>query len=226
MRTAEEDIYYSVKDHTVNSLAGAVSLIGCVRYVVEHGIPGALVECGVYRGGNIEVMVKAMQMLGRGDRDIYAFDTFDGMPQPADIDVEFGVDPAAVMWEKYRDGDSLTGSHWMRGTIYEVMDRVFPLGYPKERLHFVKGMVEDTLPTLAPEQVAVARFDTDFYSSTKAEFEYLYPRVSPGGVIIIDDYGAFQGSKLATDEYLKDNGIDVTLQIVDKNIRAFQKPLG
>lgn len=224
MTEEESAIYYSVKDHTINSMSGVVSLIHCVKYVVHDQIPGALIECGVYRGGNIEVMIKTLQLLGCNNRDIYAFDTFEGMPEPQEIDYEFGEGPAHEMWEKHRDGDSVTGSNWVRASLDEVWERVRDLGYPTIRLHLVKGMVEETLPSYAPEKIAVARLDTDFYSSTKHEFEQLYPRVSPGGIVIIDDYGAFLGSKTATDEYMAERGLNISLTAVDDHIRLFVKP--
>jgi O-methyltransferase len=92
-------------------------------------------------------------------------------------------------------------------------------GYPRERIHFVKGMVEDTLPQEAPEQVALLRLDTDFYKSTKHELVHLYPRISRGGILILDDYGVFRGAQQATDEYFRECDVEMFLTRVDEAVR-------
>jgi O-methyltransferase len=104
-----------------------------------------------------------------------------------------------------------------------VRRRIEPLGYPAARLHFVKGMVEDTIPKVAPEKIAILRLDTDFYSSTKHELLHLYPRLAPGGILIIDDYGAIPGARLAADEYASENRLDWFLHRVDPHVRLAVK---
>ena len=88
-------------------------------------------------------------------------------------------------------------------------------GYPRERVHVVSGLVEETVPAAAPDQIAVLRLDTDRYESTAHEMEYLYPRVPEGGVLIVNDYGFFPGSKLAVDEYFEAHGIPALMQRID-----------
>ena len=94
-------------------------------------------------------------------------------------------------------------------------------GYPAERLHFVEGKVEDTIPEQAPERIALLRLDTDWYESTRHELEHLYPRLSPGGVLIIDDYGHWEGARQAVDEYFKG---EVYLHRIDYTGRLAIKP--
>jgi O-methyltransferase len=202
-----------------------VSLIRAVDYVVGNGIPGAFVECGVFMGGNIEVMIRALQNLRVEDRDIYLYDTFAGMPQPEPRDDEGLGGVLKAAWDAHRtDSDGASGSDWMRATVETVRQRIGPLGYPPDRLHFVKGMVEDTIPGVAPEKIAILRLDTDFYSSTKHELEHLYPRLMPGGILIIDDYGAMPGARLATDEYGSENHLGWFLNRVDPHVRLMVKP--
>lgn len=217
-------IYVHVHGHTLCSREGIVSLIRSVEHVIVNNIPGALLECGVFVGGNIQAMIKTVQACGRNDIDIYAYDTFKGMPKPEAIDFEFKVGPAYDQWKRQQNADSTTGSRWVRYSLPLVLEQILPLGYPRERLHFVRGMVEKTIPRYAPEKIALARFDTDFYSSTRHEFEHLYPRVSPGGIIYIDDYGAFLGSQTATDEYIKNNNLPVSLVVIDEHVRMIVKP--
>jgi hypothetical protein len=90
------------------------------------------------------------------------------------------------------------------------------------RIHFHTGMVEDTIPRLAPERIAILRLDTDWYVSTKHELEWLWPRLSSGGVLIIDDYGHFTGARKAVDEFF---GGQTFLFRIDYTGRLVTKPL-
>lgn len=161
-------------------------------------IPGDFVECGVWKGGNC--MLAALKMLQAGDlRDIWMFDTFEGMPEPTKVDIrEKG--PALQTWEENRH--PVSGNNWCRAEIDAVQEAMASTGYPKERVRFIKGKVEETLRSgPLPEQISVLRLDTDWYESTKAELEVLYPRLVSGGILILDDYNYWQGSKKAVDEY-------------------------
>jgi hypothetical protein len=221
----ERSIYLASWLNLCGSPEAVVTLVRAVDHVLDRGIPGALVECGVFMGGNIEVMIRALQSRGAGDRDIYLYDTFAGMPKPSDRDDLSLGGAAKAVWEVHRteaDGDK--GSDWMKAGVELVRQRISPLGYPDKHLHFVKGMVEDTIPAVVPDRIAILRLDTDFYSSTKHELEHLYPRLSPGGILIIDDYGAFPGSRMATDEYAAEQRLDWFLHRVDAHVRLVVKP--
>lgn len=91
--------------------------------------------------------------------------------------------------------------------------------YPSEHIHFIKGKAEDTIPRHAPRQIALLRLDTDWYESTKHELEHLFHRLSPGGVIIIDDYGFWKGARKAVNEYFLDNNIAILLTRMDETGR-------
>jgi O-methyltransferase len=209
----------------VASSEAMVALLRAVEHVLRHRVPGAFVECGVYAGGNIELMIRALQHLEIADRDIYAYDTFAGMPRPEAID-DLGPDGELKrVWEAHRtDADGDAGSMWMRASLDAVRQRIFRLHYPDDRVRFVQGLVEQTIPAVAPDRIALLRLDTDFYSSTKHELEHLYPRLSPGGVLIIDDYGAMPGCRIATDEYAADNATGWFLHRVDAHVRLAIKP--
>ena len=112
----------------------------------------------------------------------------------------------------------------MRASLETVRQRLSRLRYPDDRLHFVQGMVEQTIPAVVPDQIPLLRLDTDFYSSTKHELEHLYPRLSAGGVLIIDDYGAMPGSRIATDEYATAHATGWFLHRVDAHVRLTIKP--
>ena len=183
--------------------------------------------------GSKEAIFHMAQVLGGryvalrfiADRHIYAYDTFAGMPRPEAID-DRGPDAANhTTWETHRtDEDGDAGSNWMRASLDTVRQRLSRLSYPDDRLHFVQGLVEQTIPAVTPDRIAILRLDTDFYSSTKHELEHLYPRLSDSGVLIIDDYGAMPGCRTATDEYATHNGIDWFLHRVDAHVRLTIKP--
>jgi O-methyltransferase len=117
------------------------------------------------------------------------------MPKPKAVDVHCAQtaeeDGGLKSWERHKFADE-RGSDWCYCPIYEVRRTVLRTGYPKRNLRFVKGLVENTIPGEMPECIAMLRLDTDFYSSTKQELTHLYPRLSRGGVLIVDDYGAYQ----------------------------------
>lgn len=170
-------------------------------------------------------MAMMMAMLNRGckDREVYLYDTFSGMPEPEDVDV-YAADgkPARAEWEEKKSSDGSSG--WVVSTLEQTRILVESVGYPKAKVRYVQGLVEDTIPAQAPEKIALLRLDTDFYRSTKHELVHLFPKLSPGGALIIDDYGAFHGAQIAVDEYFKEIGLRPFLHRVDSNVRIFFKP--
>jgi hypothetical protein len=193
--------------YTQTSADRVAAVCAAVEHIVDHQIPGAVVECGVWRGGSM--MAAALTLLRRGDaaRDLYLFDTFSGMPPPREGDVDF-------------DGNTMSaGEHAV--SAEEVRSAVGATGYDLARTHLVEGRVEDTLPARAPESIALLRLDTDWYESTRHELEQLYPRLSAGGILIIDDYGHFRGAREAVDEYFA--GQPVFLSRIDYSARLIVK---
>jgi hypothetical protein len=209
-----------VRDRTMTGHPKVHYLTEAVRYVVRHEIPGAMVECGVWRGGSMLAVAHTLATIGVTDRDLYLFDTFTGMSAPSERDVHIRASRSAEEMLAARDRG---GPIWEVATLEDVQQGFADVDYPDERLHFVPGKVEDTVPEHAPEQIAVLRLDTDWYESTKHELEHLYPRLVPGGVLIIDDYGSWQGSKDATDEYLEITGEPLMLTRVARG-RVAIKP--
>ena len=221
--TPDERLVNAEVRHKVAGTPQAViSLSRAVRYIVENEIPGAFVECGVYLGGSIQAMIRTLLLCGRTDRDIYLFDTFEGMPPPDDVDVYYTGERADVVWEYYKRGEE-GHSNWVYAPLDDVSKRIASMGYPPERIHFVKGLVEDTLPRHAPDNIALLRLDTDFYRSTKHELVHLYPRLAEGGILILDDYGVFRGAQLATDEYITEHELPIFLSRVDETVRIAVK---
>lgn len=200
----EQEICRSVKDCTMTSKERLVSLIRAVQYIVRNRVPGAFVECGVWRGGSMMAVAKTLLKTGVTDRELFLFDTYAGMPEPGAVDVDAMGRQAAdliaelskrPLWEQ--DGNHVLA----RSSLGVVRRNLMSTGYPTARLHFVEGRVEDTIPMCAPDCLALLRLDTDWYASTHHELLHLFPRLSRGGVLLIDDYGDWEGARLAVDEY-------------------------
>jgi hypothetical protein len=195
-------IITDVKPWTMTSPEKLYALILATRHVVRHKIPGDVVECGVWRGGSMQAVAKTLLELDATDRDLYLFDTFEGMPPPTPEDLRRDGQRAEDMLARTTKDNPV----WAAAGLDDVQDGMSKVGYPLERIHYVPGMVEDTTPGQAPDQISILRLDTDWYASTKHELEHLYSRLSPGGVLLLDDYGWWQGSRKAVDEFLDITG--------------------
>ena len=189
----------SVLPFTNTSVERVLALINAVAYVTRSRIPGDITECGVWRGGSM--MAVALTLLAHGDksRKLFLYDTYEGMSQPTDHDTTSWGDSAAALLGRYPRG---TGP-WCHAGIDEVRANLESTGYPKDMIVMVAGKVEDTLPKHLPGQLSVLRLDTDWYESTKHELTYLYPLLARNGVLIIDDYGHWEGARKAVDEYFQ-----------------------
>lgn len=216
-----------VSKHTITMLEGVEPpwmLYKAIEHIVKHKIPGDLVECGVWNGGSVLLMALALQHFGDTSRRIWLYDTFAGMPKPDDVDRNWDGVSALPTWEAKKQSDP-AGPNWgFGGTVEMVEQVVYASGYPRENFVFVKGMVEDTIPGRMPAQAALVRLDTDFYASTYHELVHLYPALVDGGVLIIDDYGYFQGARIATDQYLEEQKLPLFLSRVTQSVRLAIKP--
>jgi O-methyltransferase len=203
---------------TMTGIARLQALVDAVRHCERAGIPGAFAECGVWRGGSVLAMILTLQELGTSDRDIHLYDTFEGMTEPSEHDVS-AIDPPAL--ETWRDAEGRGERPWPQVFDEETFNEdavratLAETGYPEERLHLVAGPVEETLPARAPEALALLRLDTDWYESTRHELDHLYPRLAEGGVLIIDDYGHWEGARRAVDEYFAEHGPRPLLARID-----------
>jgi len=204
--------YLQVRPFTMTPPERVLSLIRAVEYVVDNDIPGSFVECGVWKGGSMMTIARTLLRANRNDRELFLYDTYEGMPQPIEADGEY----AQTEWAKHQQG---THKGWACAQLDEVKANMASTGFPLDRIRYIPGKVEDTLPASAPESISLLRLDTDFYESTKHELVHLFPRLSHGGVLIIDDYGAFPGARKAVDEYIHDNNICIFLNRIDVDAR-------
>jgi len=211
------DTLEKVHNHTQTSTERLAALCEAVKYVVTSKIPGDIVECGVWRGGSMMAVAHTLQKLEHCSRDLYLFDTFSGMTEPGELDVALDGTLASDVLSHERKKDPAFA--WCAAGLAEVRTNMASTDYPSKNIHYVAGKVEDTLPAAAPEQISLLRLDTDWYESTRHELDHLFPRLASGGVLIIDDYGHWQGARRAVDEYLEDHGIPMLLNRVDYTAR-------
>ena len=210
------EIFARAKAYTMTSPERVIALCDAARYVVANKIEGAIVECGVWRGGSSMAAALMLADLGVVDRDLYLFDTFDGMSAPGEHDRRARDAAAAAELLATSGKDAKV---WAYSPLDEVRENLQSTGYPMERVNFVQGKVEETIPGGAPAKIALLRLDTDWYESTRHELEHLFPRLALGGVLIIDDYGAWEGARRAVDEYFTTHGVTMLLNRIDETGR-------
>jgi len=203
--SSDIEIIRAVEPYTMTSTERIHALVYAVRHIVRNRIAGDMVECGVWKGGSVMAMALTLLQLGERNRSLYLFDTFSGMTAPSDADVDYQGQQAHVILDAVR----------CEASQQEVEKAVFSTGYDREKIHFVPGRVEETIPDHAPASIALLRLDTDWYESTQHELRHLFPRLARGGVIIIDDYGHWRGARQAVDEYIAQNQIPLFLHRID-----------
>jgi O-methyltransferase len=195
-----------VKSYTMTSVEALFALYTGVNYVLDRHIPGDFVECGVWRGGSSLLVALMLQQKDIRDRKVFLYDTFSGMPAPTEFD----------MIKEYSDDIG-----WCYASLEDVMGAFAKHDF-KFPIEFIEGDVMTTLHTHQPSAISLLRLDTDWYESTALEYEILYPNLSAGGVLIIDDYGVWAGSRKATDDYF-DKIAKPLIVRVDKEVRIAVK---
>ena len=217
------DDFKDVEQYTATSIERANALLNSVEYIVNNEIIGDFVECGVWKGGSCMLMANKLNKLGDVDREIWMYDTFDGMTEPTEDDVEVitGIKGKDLLTNIQKNTDKY--NMWAYAPIDEVKKNIASTGYPIDKVKFIIGKVEETLLEYKPQRIALLRLDTDWYESTKIELDMLYPLISQGGVLIIDDYGHFEGARKAVNDYFKKtkqapllNRIDYTGRLIIK----------
>ena len=217
----EQRIIDACAPYTMTSLERQWALLKAVQYIDRHAIPGDIVECGVWRGGSI--MLAKMARAGHSiARRYMLFDTFKGMTAPTIHDVNYRGEPAAVPFAADEREDHNEGCY---ASLQEVEQNLSAAGFAPGEAILCQGPVEETLrdSRMLPDRIALLRLDTDWYESTRIELEVLYPRLAPGGVLVVDDYGHWEGSRRAVDEYFRSDA--PLLVAVDYAGRVAIKPL-
>lgn len=173
----------------------------CIETVLEENIPGDIVETGVWRGGSM--MLAAALLEGDTTRKIWCCDSYEGMPVPTVNDQAFSGT------EDFSDLD------YINVGLEQVKANFRRFGVLSDRVVFLKGWFSDTLPTAPINRISVLRLDGDLYESTRDALAPLYPKVSKGGFVIIDDYHSWAGCKQAVTEYRQAHGITAPIMPID-----------
>ena len=198
----ENEILKKIKEFSMCSIPNHWAILQSIKYIASNKIDGDFVEAGVFKGGNLILMNYLNNKLTLSKK-IFAYDTFEGMPEEnKDFDFDIKNKSATDTRKAYKKNE------WCYASLNEVQNNLskFDKNY-QDNLVFVKGKVEQTLDNEnnIPKKISLLRLDTDFYESTKKEMEVLYPRLQNKGVLIIDDYGHWKGSKKAVDDYFKND---------------------
>jgi O-methyltransferase len=193
------DVYRRCHEFTMTGPERMFALSQAVAFVVQRGIPGDIVECGVWRGGSSMVSAYALDRAGETTKRLWLYDTFAGMSEPTERDVSVTGEHVADDWNsiKGKTADPV----FAYASLDDVQANMATTPIAADRLEYVQGKVEDTIPAHIPERISLLRLDTDWYESTKHELEHLWERLQPGGVLIIDDYGHWEGAREAVDEF-------------------------
>jgi O-methyltransferase len=219
----DDETVQFVQPYTMTSPERIRALCSAVRYIEQTRIEGAVVECGVWRGGSMMAAARTLIAYGGTARDLYLFDTFEGMTEPGPLDISLKGDSAeTLLKQSSRTEEDMV---WCYAPIERVAQSLALTKYSASHIHLVPGPVEQTLTVSDPGQIALLRLDTDWYASTKHELDVLFPKLSPGGVLIIDDYGHWQGARRAVDEYMHEHQIKMPLHEIDYTARIGVKPL-
>jgi len=219
----EIQIWEAVRPHTMTSPDRTVALMRATQHILKHQIPGDIVECGVWRGGSMMAVARTLLKALDTTRTLHLFDTFEGMTPPSEEDYVAADGTAAA--DILAMEDRQQSLVWAVAGLEGVKRNMESTGYPASRIRYVQGPVEETIPEQAPEAIALLRLDTDWYESTRHELIHLYPRLAPGGILIIDDYGHWAGARKAVDEYLEEHQIPLLLCRTDYTGRIAVKPL-
>ncbi|MBA4197791.1 MAG: macrocin O-methyltransferase [Chitinophaga sp.] len=217
-----KNIINKVRPYTMTSNERLYGLIEAVKYIIENKIEGDIVECGVWKGGSMMAIAETLKQLGDTNRQLFLYDTFAGMTAPTEEDVDqLNRDANSQLKD---DIDKKTESIvWAYSGLEEVKANIKKIQYPYVNIHFIEGDILQTIPAQLPGKIALLRLDTDWYESTKHEMIHLYPLLQKSGVLIIDDYGFWKGSRKAVDEYLEANKISILLNRMDETGRIAVK---
>jgi O-methyltransferase len=215
--------YNQCKEYTMTSLERMYGLYQSVNYVIDNKIEGDFVECGVWRGGSSMMMALMLKERGESNRKLFLYDTFEGMSAPTEHDKTAKGSIHASAYLKKEKKKEHERSVWCYASIEDVQQNLQSTGYPQQNLFFIQGKVEDTLAHTVPGQLALLRLDTDWYESTRVELEVLYPLLVQKGILIIDDFGHWEGAKKAVVEYFDTNKTKPLFQRIDYTARMVIK---
>ncbi|MBX3169963.1 MAG: class I SAM-dependent methyltransferase [Candidatus Eremiobacteraeota bacterium] len=203
-----------LQSYTLLEASGLDNVEFCVRSLLEREIPGDLIECGVWRGGTCIYMRGLLKALGDSRRKVWVADSFQGLPEP---DPE--VSPLDAVSHEFL---KLVGG--FRVSLEAVQQNFAAFDLLDRQVRFLPGWFSHTLARAPIEKLALLRLDADYYESTVQALDSLYPRLSPGGFVIVDDYGIMPlGARRAVDEFRSRHGIEAPLVFANRAVAYWEK---
>ena len=203
---------FRAKRYTMTSSVRCSRLWDSCKQVLDGNISGNFVECGVWKGGSSAIMALAIKD-ARQERHLHLFDSFQGLPEPSEKDGEL-----AAAYSSGRNQGKLTTLNQCCAGLDEVRHLILDkIKVPNELAHFHVGWFQNTIPADAGRlgPIALLRLDGDWFDSTRICLEHLYPLLSPGGILILDDYYSWDGCLKATDEYRQKVDIKCPIHRID-----------
>ncbi|HTH81506.1 MAG TPA: TylF/MycF/NovP-related O-methyltransferase [Mucilaginibacter sp.] len=205
----------------MNTVQRVAAFCNSVEYIESNNIAGAIVICGIWRGGIAMAAIDTLQKLNISNREIYLYDTFKGMITPAtDYDVKTGGNTgvgknAEELYKNASKDDYI----FCYSAITEVKENINQYNYPEDKVHYIQGLVNDTIPEFMPKKIALLYFSISFYTPVLHTLTHLYPLLQSGGVLFVSDYGDWEGTKKAVDEFTAANPIKLLLNRIDSSGR-------
>ena len=199
-----------------------LSLDNILEFIINNKIDGDIIECGVFKGANCKFICTFLKENSFENKNIYLYDTFEGMPVASSEDININTKKNYNSYISNISKTSSLSNFYRYENLDNVEKNILSTNYDHNKIFFIKGLVEETIPKKIPEKISLLILDTDYYKSTKHELHHLYPLVVSGGVLIIDDYGTWAGVKKAVDEYFKNKNdfryfIDHKTLVIKKN---------
>lgn len=203
-----------IKPNTMLNDLRLKNIVDIVQYICRNNVEGAVVECGVWKGGSVALMAHTM-LQEKKVKSLHLFDAFDEICEPdAAVDGDRAVQEVGGLQNATGKLQSVKGIYnndviGGAGNDELVKDLILnKIKFPENQLFIHKGWFQDTLPLATNiDKIAFLRLDGDWYASTKVCLDYLYDKLVVGGVIAIDDYGAYEGCKKAVDEFCENKNI-------------------
>lgn len=203
LKIRDRGLDWPSRAHTMIGIQRMGNIRKLTEYVITHNVPGDLIEAGVWRGGACIYMRAILKAYGVTDRIVWCADSFEGLPEPdaqqfpQDArDIHHTFEPLKVPLEEVKDNF----------TKYALLDG---------QVKFLKGWFKNTLPDAPMKRLSIARLDGDMYQSTSEGLMYLYDKISPGGYVIVDDYGAVPGCRAAVNDFRRKHGITTSIHNID-----------
>jgi O-methyltransferase len=187
-----------VRPYTMLSRERLYDIYNSIDYIIKNRIPGEIVEIGCWGGGALGLCHYALRK-NKESRQIYGYDTFEGHPKPSRVDKDIWGQSQIQRFNQHKT--SRRG--WAKITLQKVRKNLTAMGVKSRNIHLVKGKIEETAAKTYPKKIALLRIDVDWFEPTSHSLKFFYPKLSKKGVLIVDDYGHYQGCKEAVDSYFK-----------------------